>query len=50
MGREINYILWSEEEFSKRVRSRHHLLADMVRKPVVMLVGDEDDFRRVAKK
>jgi predicted nucleotidyltransferase len=50
VGREINYILWSEEEFSKRVRSRHHLLADIVRKPVVMLVGDEDEFRRVAKK
>ncbi len=50
VGREINYILWSEKEFKARVRSRHHLLSDIVRKPVIMLIGEEDEFRRAGKK
>ncbi|MCP8321847.1 MAG: nucleotidyltransferase domain-containing protein [archaeon] len=48
--REINYILWSEKEFLKRVKSKHHLLEDVAKKPMIMLVGDEDEFRRAAKK
>lgn len=50
VGREINYILWSGKEFLKRVRRRHHLVVDIVRKPIIMLMGDEDEFRRAAKK
>ncbi|MFQ5712237.1 MAG: nucleotidyltransferase domain-containing protein, partial [Candidatus Geothermarchaeales archaeon] len=46
VGREINYILWSEEEFSKRVRRRHHLLVEIARSPIIMLIGDEHEFRR----
>jgi len=48
--REINYILWSEKEFMKRVKSKHHLLTDIVSKPLIMLIGEEDEFRRTAKK
>jgi len=48
--REINYILWSEEEFTKRVKSRHHLLRDIVSKPLIMMIGEEDEFRRTVKK
>ena len=50
VGREVNYILWSEREFGSRVRSRHHLLLDIVAKPIIMLIGDEDEFRRAVKK
>ncbi len=50
VGREINYILWSDEEFLRRVKSRHHLLADIIRKPIIMLAGDEDEFGRAAEK
>jgi predicted nucleotidyltransferase len=50
VGREINYILWSEEEFMKRIRSRHRLLREIASKPVIMLVGEEDEFRRTVKK
>ncbi len=50
VGREVNYILWSEDEFMERVREGHHLLADISRKPVLMLVGDEDEFRRIIEK
>lgn len=48
--REINYILWSEKEFARRVKIRHHLLRDIAGKPMIMLVGDEDGFRRAVKK
>lgn len=48
--REVNYILWSEEEFIKRVKSRHHLLTEIASKPIIMLVGGEDEFRRTVKK
>lgn len=50
IGREINYILWSEKEFIKRVRSKHHLLKDIMNKPLIMLIGEEDEFRRTIKK
>jgi len=50
VGREINYVLWSEGELVKRVRSKHHLLMDIVSKPVIMVVGEEDEFRRAVKR
>ena len=48
-AREINYILWSENEFYDRVREKHHLLINMVSKRVIMLVGNEDEFRGTVK-
>ena len=50
MRREINYILWSEKEFAKRIKSKHHLIMDIVNKPVIMIVGEENEFRRAVKK
>jgi len=50
LGREINYILWDEKEFGRRIKDRHHLLTDIVRRPIIMLIGDEDEFRRTVKK
>ena len=48
-AREINYILWSENEFYDRVREKHHLLINIVSKRVIMLVGNEDEFRGTVK-
>lgn len=50
VGREVNYILWNEKEFVERIKSKHHLLADITSKPIIMLVGEEDEFRRAVKK
>ena len=50
LGREVNYILWSEEEFMKRVKIEHHLLREIASRPVIMLVGEEDEFRRTVEK
>lgn len=49
VGREVNYIVWSEKEFHKRLKSKHHLLVEIIENPVIMLVGDESEFRRVVK-
>lgn len=48
-GREINYILWSESEFRKKASERHHLLKEIAGKPLIMLKGDENEFRRIVK-
>lgn len=50
VGREINYILWNTSEFMKRVKSHHHLISDIANKPIIMLVGEENEFRRTLKK
>jgi predicted nucleotidyltransferase len=49
IGREVNYIFWSEKEFFRRVRSGHHILAEISRNPFFMLVGDENELRRMLK-
>lgn len=48
-GREVNYVLWSEEEFQEKIKSGHHLLLDIAEKPLIMLVGSEDEFRGAVK-
>lgn len=50
VGRDVNYILWSEEELRERVKGKHYLLKEVATKPVIMLIGEEDEFRRVVKK
>ena len=48
-GREVNYLLWSEEEFQEKIKSGHHLILDIAEKPLIMLVGSEDEFRGAVK-
>mgnify|MGYP001031566808 CR=1 FL=1 len=49
IGREINYILWSEREFERRAKKKHHLLKEIADNPIIGLVGDVDEFRRTVK-
>lgn len=50
IGREINYIVWSEEEFSGKIRGETTLLREIAKTPVIMLIGDEHEFKRTIKK
>lgn len=50
VGREVNYIFWSDKEFKRRVRSRHHLLVDIAGKPFIVIAGREDEFRRTVER
>lgn len=48
-GREINFILWTEKEFREKVQRRIPLIREILETPIIMIVGDEDGFRRAAK-
>ena len=47
-GREINYVLWKKAVLMKRAK-KHHLLNEIAKNPVMMLVGDETEFRKIIK-
>ncbi|MEM5881547.1 MAG: nucleotidyltransferase domain-containing protein [Candidatus Aenigmatarchaeota archaeon] len=49
LAREVHYIFWSTKEFKKRVKEKNHLLLDIVEKPIIMIIGDENEFRRIVK-
>jgi predicted nucleotidyltransferase/predicted transcriptional regulator with HTH domain len=46
--REINYVLWNEETFEKKA-SGHHLLKTIKKGKIIMLIGDEDEFKKQIK-
>jgi predicted nucleotidyltransferase len=49
IGREINYIVWNEKEFEEKIRSEAALLREIAKTPVIMLIGDEHEFKRSIK-
>jgi predicted nucleotidyltransferase len=49
-GREVNYVAWTEDEFEAKVREGVALLEEIVSTPVIMIVGDFDEFRKAVKK
>lgn len=49
IGREINYVVWSEKEFREKIRARTVLLREISKTPVIMLIGDEHEFKRSIK-
>lgn len=49
IGREINVIMWKEDEFHQKSKDKIALLGEIVKNPVVMLVGEEHEFTRSVK-
>jgi predicted nucleotidyltransferase len=49
IGREINFILWTEKEFLQKVRENIPLIREISKTPIIMIVGDEDEFKRSIK-
>ncbi len=49
VGREVNYIAWTEYEFEKKALERIPLLEEIVNTPVIMIVGDLDELRKAGK-
>ncbi|MEW6603651.1 MAG: nucleotidyltransferase domain-containing protein [Thermoproteota archaeon] len=45
-GREINYILWTEDEFRRKAKEKIALLREILKTPVIMIIGEEDEFKR----
>lgn len=49
IGREINYIIWSEKEFLEKSVQQVALLREISKTPVIMIIGDADEFKRSIK-
>ena len=49
IGREINFILWTEKEFLQKVRENIPLIKEISKTPIIMIVGDENEFKRSIK-
>jgi DNA-binding transcriptional ArsR family regulator len=49
IGREINYILWTQKEFQEKINQKVPLLKSILQTPVIMIVGDELEFKRSIK-
>ena len=49
IGREINYNLWSKEEFREKAKNKIPLLRDILKTPIIMIVGDEGEFKRTIR-
>ncbi|MBS1268512.1 MAG: hypothetical protein MAG458_01241 [Nitrosopumilus sp.] len=49
IGREINYILWTEKEFKEKVQENLSLLKNIKINETIMIQGDKDEFRRSIK-
>ena len=47
IGREINFILWTEREFLERVEKKIPLIKEISKTPTMMIVGDESEFKRL---
>jgi predicted nucleotidyltransferase len=47
LGREITPTVYSAEEFSERLKTKHHFLMRVLKEPKIMLVGTSDDLERM---
>ena len=47
LGREINYILWTEGELLDKVEKKIPLIKEISKTPVIMITGDESEFKRL---
>lgn len=49
VGREISVIHWTFEEFMQKVKERIPLLLEILKTNVIMIIGDETEFKRLVK-
>ncbi|MGI0047673.1 MAG: nucleotidyltransferase domain-containing protein [Nitrosotalea sp.] len=49
LGREINYLLWTEEEFLDRVEKKIPLIKEISKTPIMTIVGDDSEFKRLVE-
>lgn len=50
LSMEMNFILWSERDFHSKLPPKSAFIQSLLTKPRMWLVGDEDEFGRIAKK
>jgi predicted nucleotidyltransferase len=50
LGREINPVVYSAQEFRKKVSSGHHFLTSVLQGPYTFVAGGEDELARLVSK
>ena len=50
IGREINCIAWTEYELKEKAKEGNPLLLGIINSPIIMIVGDLDEFRQTVGK
>jgi len=48
LGREINPIVYTPEEFKQKLSDRDHFIRSVLRQPKIWIVGGEDELERLA--
>lgn len=46
VGREVNSIVYTKNEFLKKIKDKNHFVSSIVKKSKIFLKGSEDEFRR----
>ncbi len=46
IGREINFVLWTEKEFKEKIKQKISLLDNIQKNKVIMIKGDRDGFTK----
>ena len=49
LGREINPFTISPKEFNAKLKAKNHFITSMLKSPKIMLIGSEDDIRRLGQ-
>jgi predicted nucleotidyltransferase len=49
IGREINFLLWTQKEFAMKKKEGIALLREIAKTPVIMIIGDANEFKRSIK-
>jgi len=45
LRREISPVVYTEEEYTKKILERNHFVMNVLGKPMIMLIGDENELR-----
>lgn len=48
IGREINYHIFSEKEFAKRIKDKDFFISGILAKPVIFLIGNNENISRIS--
>ncbi len=49
IGRTVNFLLWTEKEFAEKIHTDIPLIREILKTSVIMIVGDENEFKRFIK-
>lgn len=49
LGREVNFSIFSLNEFIERIKNKDHFITSLLRDPKIFIIGDVNEFERLAK-